>query len=176
MTAKRRSRLTLLLVAAVFLVPFLVAALLRFGGWQPGNTRNVGELLQPPLPMSAVNAMRADSGQAWVFENTDYEWTLIAQLPEACGEGCRSTLAVLPNVRTALARHATRLHPFVIGADQAAPFPALELSGALPEPLIARPARGVQVWLVDPHGFLVMRYAEGFDPNGLRRDLSRLIK
>jgi hypothetical protein len=29
---------------------------------------------------------------------------------------------------------------------------------------------------VDPHGYLVMRYAEGFDPNGLRRDLARLIK
>src|SRR5690606_14621812 len=104
--------------------------------------------------------------------------TLLAQLPTRCGAGCRETLEVLPNVRTALARHAPRLHPFLLGGDQAeaGPFPRIELGGELPAPLRGSPAEGGQVWLVDPHGYLVLRYAEGFDPNGLRKDLSRLIK
>ena len=32
------------------------------------------------------------------------------------------------------------------------------------------------VYLIDPNGFLVMRYAPGFDPTGLRKDLARLLK
>ena len=32
------------------------------------------------------------------------------------------------------------------------------------------------VYLIDPNGFLVMRYAQGFDPSGLRKDLARLLK
>lgn len=176
MNASRRSKLTLLLVAVAFLTPFLLAVVLRFGGWQPGNTRNIGELLQPPLPMESVTARRLDTGEDWTFVNTDYEWTLLAQLPERCAETCQQTLAVLPNVRTSMARHAGRLHPFVLGSHGAAPFPELTLAGSLPAPLLERPAEGVQVWLVDPHGFLVLRYVEGFDPSGLRKDLSRLIK
>ncbi|MCK7593656.1 hypothetical protein [Pseudomarimonas salicorniae] len=178
MTNPRRSRLTLLLVAAAFLTPFLVAVFLRFGGWQPPQTRNIGELLQPPLPMHEISATRGDDGTAWTFENTEHEWTLLAQLPARCEAECRATLEVLPNVRIALARHAGRLHPFVLGSAPGTelPFPALRLAGELPAPLRLQPETRVQVFLVDPHGFLVMRHAEGFDPNGLRKDLSRLIK
>ena len=32
------------------------------------------------------------------------------------------------------------------------------------------------VWLVDPNGFVVLRYAPGFDPGDLRTDLARLLK
>jgi hypothetical protein len=50
------------------------------------------------------------------------------------------------------------------------------MGGEVPQLLAERPRSGVQVWLVDPHGFLVLRYREGFDPSGLRKDLSRLIR
>jgi hypothetical protein len=32
------------------------------------------------------------------------------------------------------------------------------------------------VWLIDPNGFVVLRYAPGFDPGDLRTDLARLLK
>ena len=43
---------------------------------------------------------------------------------------------------------------------------------------LARPddAAGDAVWLVDPNGFVVLRYAPGFDPGDLRTDLARLLK
>lgn len=177
MTSLRRPRLTLLLIAVAFLAPFITAAVLRFGGWQPTQTRNFGELLQPPLSMQAVQATRAAGGEPWTFENTEHEWTLLVQLPADCAAECRASLDVLPNVHKAMARHAPRLHPFLLDAGpQQGPFPAMQLAGELPEPLKQRPERQVQVWLVDPHGYLVLRYAEGFDPSGLRKDLSRLIK
>ena len=65
------------------------------------------------------------------------------------------------------------------GSHQVSPyegFAALRLSGELPPPLQTPVGQDVEVWLVDPHGYLVLHYPAGFDPNGLRRDLSRLIK
>ena len=170
-----RSRLTLLLVAVAFLTPFIAAVILRFGGWQPVETRNYGSLLQPPLSMAKAIGER-DDGQRWVWENTEYQWTLLARAPASCEGPCGERLAVLRNVRTALARHAPRLHLFRV--DGAAPegFAALKLSGELPAPLRTPVEQEVEVWLVDPHGYLVLHYPAGFDPNGLRRDLSRLIK
>ena len=78
MKTQGRPRLTLLLIAVAFLTPFLIAVVLRFGGWQPTQTRNFGELLQPPLAMHGVEARRVDSGAAWTFENTEHQWTLLA--------------------------------------------------------------------------------------------------
>ena len=37
-------------------------------------------------------------------------------------------------------------------------------------------AAGDAAWLVDPNGFVFMRYAPGFDPGDLRTDLARMLK
>lgn len=171
----RRNRLTLLLVAVVFLTPFVIAMVLRFGGWQPGQTRNHGDLLQPPLPMAEVVGERED-GSRWTWQNTEHEWTLLARTPEPCEGDCADSLALLVNVRTTLARHAPRLHMFRVDAPAVPGLATLRLAGDLPAPFRAQVEQGVEVWLVDPHGFLVLHYPVGYDPSGLRRDLSRLIK
>jgi hypothetical protein len=36
--------------------------------------------------------------------------------------------------------------------------------------------RGLPVYVVDPNGFVILRYAPGFDPAGLRADLAKLTK
>ena len=39
-----------------------------------------------------------------------------------------------------------------------------------------RDADQVAAALVDPEGFLVLRYAAGYDGNGLRKDISRVLR
>jgi hypothetical protein len=183
MKAGRRGRLQLLLIVLLFGLPFLAAVVLRFGGWEPPHTRNHGDLLQPPLPMHGVQARRPD-GSAWTFENVEREWSLLVRRPSDCGSACAAELALLPRVREALGRHAQKLHLFHL--EEAGGGVAtgsgwigtpLRLDGTLPAPLAApRDSRGVELWLVDPHGFLVMAYPAGYDPSGLRRDLARLVR
>lgn len=202
---RNRNRWVMVLIAVLFLLPFAAAVLLRFGDWQPPRTRNHGELLAPPLPMHTVVATRGD-GSVWVFENVEREWSLLLRMPIACEAACRERLAVLPRVREAMGRHAEKLHLFewvdrpaaMPGADaadrtDAAPsdtaatvsepqsprqrFVPLQLAGDLPAPLHAQaPSELPELWLVDPHGYLVMHHAPGFDPNGLRKDLARLVR
>ena len=36
--------------------------------------------------------------------------------------------------------------------------------------------RGVPVYVIDPNGFVILRYAPGFDAGGLRADMAKLLK
>ncbi|MEE7567725.1 hypothetical protein HH297_15775, partial [Xanthomonas sp. Kuri4-3] len=62
-------------------------------------------------------------------------------------------------------------------------LPALsELRVLRPEPALRQglprvdDAAGVPVYVIDPNGFVILRYAPGFDPAGLRADLAKLLK
>jgi hypothetical protein len=177
MSKPPRSRFVPWLIAAAFLGSFGLAVVLRFGGWQFA-TRNYGELLQPPLPMFDATAALAD-GNAWTWVNQDRHWSLLARVPPDCAADCVQRLAMLAQVQTAMGRHADKLSLFAVGALPAGSperMRGLQLGGALPAPLQTPVAPLPDVWLVDPHGYLVLHYPPGFDPNGLRRDLGRLIK
>src|SRR5690606_15679719 len=103
--APRRKAWPLALLAIAFLSPFVAAVVMRFGGWQPGSTRNFGELIQPPLPMAEVSAHRADSGEPWIFENTDHHWSMLVKLPEPCDAACDARLELVRNVGVSMGRH-----------------------------------------------------------------------
>ena len=174
MSDKSRSRWPLLVIIIAFLLPFTVAVVLRFGGWQPGQTRNVGELLSPPISMQEITASSADG--RWNFVNTEHEWSLLLRSAERCDNACGELVELLPNVRRSMGRHINRLHLFSLDAASASDqLPLLTLQ-SMPAAMLARPSQGAEVWLVDPHGYLVMHYPSGFDPAGLRKDLSRLIR
>ena len=51
--------------------------------------------------------------------------------------------------------------------------PSAGLQAQLPD--LAR-ADALPVYLADPNGYLVLRYAPGFNPSGLRKDLGRVVK
>ena len=175
MSAANSAQRTLLLIAALFLTPFLVAVALRFGGWQPGKTRNYGDLLAPPLSLERMQAERND-GSDWAFVNREQRWTLLLRLPAPCDAVCLEPVTALPNVKLSLGRQAHRLHLFAL--TDVAPLDGIDplhLEGELPAPL-REPPVAPEVYLVDPHGYLVLHYPPGFAPRELRRDLSRLIK
>jgi hypothetical protein len=176
-----RSRLTLLLIAAMFLGSFGIAAVLRFSGWSPGQGRNFGELLQPPTDLSALQLLRADG--------TPYDWApeknlwRIAVVPApGCAEACARQLDTLHRIWLIQGRKADHLDVLWFGPlpAQAPGFrrlvamqPNAALSAALPEQ--AGPD-AVPVYLIDPSGFLALHYRAGFDPTGLKKDLGKLLK
>src|SRR5690606_8057578 len=71
-----RARLQLLLVAALFLGSFGVAAALFFGGWAPSGTRNFGELLEPYPDLRELPVTRAD-GSAFAWQPEERRWSII---------------------------------------------------------------------------------------------------
>lgn len=180
------NRKTLILVLAIFFGVMLVAGALRFSGWRPDGMKNKGELLQPYGDLRSYTPVLKD-GAPYAWKDEPRMWRIVV-LPEQCdGVGqarCVELLKSLDKVWRLLGKESERVHILWGGA------PIAELQG-LPEVRevvvdeklrsgLARwdadRARGEPVWLIDPHGFVVLRYAPGFDPANLRTDLARLLR
>jgi hypothetical protein len=184
----RRGRRQFLLLVAFFVLPMLAAVALALSGWRPQATRNNGTLLEPAVDFRAEQALDAE-GKPVVWNSADGLWHIVVRAPDGCGEPCARMVDSLQRVWIGLgsdARHAAVLWTGAIDADTAAAlarFPQARrarLDTALLPPATA-PVGGdtlapLGVWLVDPNGYLVMRYEPGFDPIGLRADLRKLIR
>ncbi|MCG6118249.1 MAG: hypothetical protein MEQ07_08675 [Aquimonas sp.] len=182
MTPQKRSRLMLILVAVAFGTPFITAVAMRFGGWQPGQTRNYGELVQPPLDWSAMPLRRMD-GSAYSLDPLGRRWQLLVLPPTECAEDCREQADTLRRVWISEGRRADKLDVLWPGAwpDGLERFPGLREMD-LPDALRAQvpvqpdPRQGLALALIDHNGFLVVTYAPGYEPGRMRRDLDRLVK
>lgn len=181
MTPKTRSRLVLLLIAAMFFVSFGAALFLRMSGWQPEHTRNAGELLDPVVDLRDLQLRHAD-GSDYPWHPEHRLWRMVVVAPAQCDTDCVRMIDLLRRVWIGEGRHADRVHALWFGEIPAEAPVFRALHAMQPDPaLLARlPDESVPgaipVYLIDPNGFLVMRYAPGFDPGGLRKDLARLLK
>jgi len=181
MTSKLRSRLVLLLLAALFLAPPIGAWLLYRSGWQPQQTRNRGELLQPPIDLGEMRLVRADD-TPYDWEPAARRWRVVVVPPAACAKECADLVAGLDKVWQLQGRRADRLDVLWFGAVPEGAvafrrFVPMQRSEAF-EARLPRLARegAPNAYLIDPRGFVALRYAPGFDVAHLREDVAQLLK
>ncbi|MBB4598239.1 hypothetical protein [Xanthomonas arboricola] len=177
----KRGRRMLIALAVLFFGSMLLAGVLRFSGWQPASMRNHGELLKPPADLRGLVPVRAD-GQPYAWAPAERVWRIALAPPAGCTQQCVMLAAELDKVWQLLGHRADKVEVLWIGAPPAGlpPMPALRvlrddarLRQGLPR---ANDAAGVPVYVIDPNGFVILRYAPGFDPAGLRADLVKLLK
>lgn len=178
---RTRARLVVVLLFALFLAPFLIAVYLYYTGWQPSNTRNLGTLLQPATDLRAVNLRNAD-GSTFVWDHTDHTFRVVVAPPANCGDRCTQLADKLRRIWIGVGRQADRVQVLWIGAPPPpmADFGGLRVMQADPalQAQLADPAdpQAIPVYVADPTGYLILRYASGFDPSWLRKDLVQLLK
>ncbi|MCD9045286.1 hypothetical protein [Luteimonas sp. MHLX1A] len=178
---RNRNRALLIVVVVIFLGSALVAGALRFAGWQPQGMRNHGELLQPPGDLRAVALATAD-GRPYEWQPVERTWRIAVAPPPHCVAECVRLSGDLDKVWQLFGREADRVHILWMGE----PPPAAPRSRALhvlaeDDTFRAGLARnedpaGVPVYVIDPNGFVILRYAPGFDAGHLRTDMARLLK
>ena len=186
--SQRRGRRQLLLVGLFFALPIMVAMALALTQWRPMATSNHGTLLDPVQDFRNEVALDATGG-ALRWNNAQGNWHIVVRAPTECGDPCVRMVDSLQRVWIGLgsdAAHASVIWagtPDVATANALARFPRAHVvsleTTLLPAPV--PPQAGdtlapLGVWLVDPNGYLVMRYDAGFDPIGLRTDLRKLIR
>ena len=181
---RRRNRNMLLALFVVFFGGMLLAGLLRFSGWRPEGTKNKGELLQPYGDLREYAPTLAN-GATYGWKDEPRIWRIVA-MPRDCdttrAAECVRMLADFDKVWRLMTKDADRVHVLWAGAMPAGIVVPEEvrvvraddgLRAGLPR---WDDAGGDAAWLVDPNGFVVLRYAPGFDPGDLRTDLARLLK
>ena len=174
-------RAKLLLLAALFLLP-IVASTLAYLYVRPDPTANYGELVKPG-PAPTVMLARAD-GSPFEFRQLAGRWILVASDSGLCTAACMEKLVTLRQVRLALGRNASRLERlFIVEDGRLAP----ELADAFPGMVVATVPAGVKplqgaggdrghIYLVDPHGNVMLRWPAGADRKRMLKDMERLLK
>jgi len=185
--ARRRNRGLLIAILLMFFGSMLVAGLLRFSGWRPEGMKNHGELLQPPADLRAVVPRRTD-GSAYRWQPDARRWRIALAPPVNCTDECDRLAGDLDKVWRLFGKDADRVDVLWIcpspvactppaAAPPAATLRVLQFDPALRAglPRLDDP-RGVPVYVIDPNGFVILRYPPGFDLGGLRADLAKLLK
>lgn len=181
---KPSGRLQLLLIAAVFFGPLIVAIWLYTGGesLQPAGRSNNGALLEP-----IVNLGDTLPGSP-LTSSIDGRWLLIFDADGACREACQDGLYTLRQSRLMLGREMDRLDRILLHRDSALDtlFLSREYEGTIPledtatsEFLKSKIPVGLDpggFYLLDPRGNLVMYFDPGLEPGRMVDDIKRLLK
>lgn len=183
---RNRNRTMLIAIFVIFLGSFFIAGALRFSGWRPSGLKNHGELLQPPGDLRKLEPTLAD-GSAYRWNPVQRTWRIVVAPPTECVAECVKLAGQIDLVWQLFGRDAEHVDVLWIGAPPAgikmtAPLRQLQPSSALRAALPrvddrgGEGHRGVPVYVIDPNGFVILRYAPGFDPGDLRTDVARLLK
>lgn len=179
-----KGRLQLLLLAAIFFGPLVLAAwlYLKGEGLQPEGRTNHGALLEPIVTLSDVLPESA------IVEHNPAHWLLTYANAGVCDEACVAALYTTRQSRLMLGREMDRLkrvflhaeiapdkvfladeHEDLIAASDAALIAVLE--GERPESLAAG-----GFFLIDPLSNLVLYFPPDIDPGDMVDDIKRLLK
>lgn len=192
MTSKRSPRTALIIIAALFFAPLLLAWLMYSGtiSWQPASTRNLGQLVDPPIPV-AWEDLEVHPGPegpgAGPAEVLGGHWVILHPLPRPCLEPCIGTVTTLRQIHRATGRNQSRVRVALLAEPGRVAAEAPRLREIYPDFVLvtdrggdftavlqrARPVGGS--YLVDPLGNIMMAYPDGADPNDLKQDLKRLL-
>jgi hypothetical protein len=177
----RRGRRTLVLIFLLFFGTIFGAGILRFSGWQPPGTKAHGEILKPAVDARAVVPRLADGGE-YAWQPGERMWRIVVAPPADCTSDCLQLAKDLDVVWQLFGNKADHVEILWIGTRPAgAPDTAsLRLLQPTPELMRALPRvddpAGVPVYVIDPNGFVILRYAPGTDPGFIRSDVSKLLK
>lgn len=189
---KRGNRTELMLLVLVFVVPIL-------GAWlvynftdigRNGGMVNHGTLIEPP---AVIPDMTLEGGSPGSSQPLHGRWSLVYIVTGQCDRDCRDSLDMLTNLRLAMASKAERVQIVLVeaGVDLPEKMPAgvewdkiHRVSGKDAEIIRVQAMdsmpggslTGREIFLIDPIGNLMMRYADSSQGSGLLEDLKRLLR
>lgn len=179
-----RARRTLALLALICAAP-VIASYVAYYWLRPDARTNYGELLAPESAPEVVGT--GVDGAPFRLSGLQGRWVLLVTAGASCDAACERKLYATRQARTIQNREQERIVRILLQPKDAAP-PAAELLAAHPGMVFVRgdpkqwdaledPARpDAYVYLVDPHGNLVLRYPADPDIRGLAKDLERLLR
>ena len=179
-----KSRATLWLIGILCIAP-VAASYYAYYVAPPERHTNYGELMNaPPLPDARLSL--AD-GAAFNLHQLRGKWILLTVDTAQCGEACRRKLFTLRQLRLTQGKDMERIERAWLISDDVPLAAQLAddyrgtwlVRAAASELLKSLPAEGAldgYIYVIDPRGNPVLRYARDADPARMIKDLTRLLK
>lgn len=180
----KRFRYKLVLLFALFAMPF-VFSYAAYYFWKPaGKLSNYGELI--PVSTPSEISGRLPDGRQFDLDQFKGKWVLVQLDGGACDAYCRTKLYYMRQVRIAQGREQDRVERLWLVEDNARPVASLVKpyegtaivwvnSGVRAQfPAAQRPED--YIYLIDPLGNLMLRFPKNPDPGRMIKDLKHLLK
>ena len=176
-STRRRGRLQLILILLLTVGPMVLATgMYKLKFWLPESRSYHGELLGNGQSRAALG-VTAD----------EQRWQLLVTAPQACAADCQQLVYLARQLQIGLGRDASRAsHGLAVVQPVDAAY-AAKLQSEYPQlqrytldlPTYTQGAEGngaAQLWIIDPHGNLVLRYGPGVIGKDVLNDLRLLLK
>lgn len=192
---RRRSRMKLILIIAIFAIPLLLASiylhLVRSSGGQLGDTSR-GQLIQPAVPLTEFSFGEGDT--AFNLDVARGSWTMLYMPEGECNEACELNLYHMRQVRLALNHRMDRVQRAVLletdsqlSTELLAEHPGLivatgdESEQAALRDQVSAAQEGMEkidnaIYLIDPFGNIMLRFPPDLKPNSMLKDIKHLLK
>jgi len=184
-----RSRLILLGVALVFIIPILVSwYLVFFSDFKKGDGgTQKGELISPVIPLGEPEVFNLKSK---TIESIKGKWTLLFFVENECNQLCEDKLYQLRQIRLALGKDRDKVDRLLVSKNkqQWSQYTNSFNGQKYIDPTSRDYNRLIKkfndyagldlkaTYLIDPYGFLMMKYPQDDNPMGTIKDIERLIK
>ncbi|MFK7993052.1 MAG: SCO family protein [Granulosicoccus sp.] len=192
---RRRSRIKLISIFAIFAVPLILASiylhLVRNSGGTIGDTSR-GQLISPAVPLTdfALQAGEAD----FTLDSVRGIWTMLYLPVGECQDVCEKNLYHMRQVRLALNHRMDRVqravllqsptqidpavltdHPGLIAAT-GSEAEKTQLSGQLEKAQEGMDPLEDAIYLIDPFGNIMLRFPSDLEPKSMLKDIKHLLK
>lgn len=186
---KPRSLAPLWIMVAVFAAPVIAAWFFYLNPeYLPAGRTNKGELIDPVVALPADLALSTWDGADFPRSTLAGKWTLVYLAGGECDEACRNRLIAMRQIRLALGESQRSVERLLVVTDATATDLARELGaefdgmrvaldGArLPELLGEGAVALNRIYILDPMGSLMMRYAADAPARDTLEDMEHLFK
>lgn len=175
---RRRGRWQLLLLLAVVIGPMVLAsAMYQWRFWVPEGRSYHGELLGNGQTLADLGVVGGEQAR----------WQLLVTVSDGCAADCRQLVFLARQIHIGLNRDASRAaHALASALPPSADYDARlrreypQLGRYRLEPQaygqVTGKGAGAQLWIVDPHGNLVLRYDSSSKGKAILDDLRHLLK
>lgn len=190
-TATKRGLGSLWALLIVFALPILAAWFLYFNPeYLPAGRSNRGELIEPLVTLPTDRALSTPEGTPFAMDALSGRWTLVFLTQFPCTAACENKLGEIRQIRLALGESRLSVERLLLLTGPSTPSSRLagDLAGtrvALLSPEATRlllPQLGPdkapldRIYILDPLGRLMMRYAPEAPPKDVLKDMERLLK
>lgn len=188
---RARNLRTLAVLAALFLVPLLLAFFMYYGtAWRPAARVNHGTLITPPRPLPQMPLAPLVPEHATQAPRLFHgRWSLVYIGNGGCDADCHAALFLMRQTRLSLNTDMGRVERvFLVTADccdraflerEHAGLDVRDAAAAQAGRLLAAfpvSERAHTLFVVDPLGNLMMSYDARQNPQGLLADLKKLLR
>lgn len=166
----KKSTTTLIIFFTVFIIPMVLATVLFMRGKPIGQTTNLGKLVTPPVQITTLLPK---------FGN--HKWTMMWFTSKQCNQKtCEKTLHDLNQIKKATGKHQNDIDIMLLSQKEQQTSKTftrwLETRKVLHASISSKQLNADNIYLIDPHGFIMMRYSEHRNPHDIYKDLKKLLR